>query len=149
MQKPVDIYELLYDEARLALKSTDYKRDEDVRLLREIIILCLDTCPGLDENSPKPRRKIILDASYSNAQSRNRNRGGRGFRGQGQRRGRSEGINRNQNQGNERDDDNYSQENRGRASNRRFIPGNSNSNTDGRPGQHLNWRRCETNWRAE
>ncbi|XP_023714388.1 uncharacterized protein LOC111868185 isoform X2 [Cryptotermes secundus] len=91
MKKPVNIYEVIFDEARIRLKEKNCKSlsDEDCKLFRQIVIEYSHLFPQLSQNSPKPRRKMVLEEAESAYSDRSRSRGGRG-RGRG--RGGSRGL---------------------------------------------------------
>ena len=158
MQKPVSIYELLHDEALNILKARDFLSSEFSNLLQDIVCLCLEICPELEENSPKPIRKMILDEA-NKLHNIIINRGGereRGMqRGGGMRRaigGRGfQAYNRREERNNASGacSEKYwrSEASQNENCNTRFIPRNSNSSSS-RPGQRFN-RRPESNWREK
>lgn len=84
MKEPVNIYELIFDEARLRLKN---KSNDDTKLLRQVIINYSKLLPELLHVSPKPRRKMALDQAETHRSHRQRGRG----RGRGRSRGRGRG----------------------------------------------------------
>ena len=89
MKEPVNIYELIFDEARLRLRNKHYDSvsNEDTKLLRQFIVKYSEVLPELLKVSPKPRRKMALDQADA---SRSRSQRGRG-RGRGRSRGRGRG----------------------------------------------------------
>ena len=89
MKKPVNIYEMIFDEARLRVKNkySDPVSNEDGKLLRQLIVKYSELRPELLRTSPKPRRKMALDDADTH---RSRSHRGRG-RGRGRSRGRGRG----------------------------------------------------------
>ena len=89
MNEPVNIYELIFDEARLRLRNKHYDpvSNEDRTLLRQFIVKYSQLLPELLLASPKPRRKMALDQADKR---RSRSQRGRG-RGRGRSRGRGRG----------------------------------------------------------
>ena len=89
MKEPMNIYELIFDEARLRLKNkyNDPASNEDGKLLRQLIVKYSELLPELLQVSPKPRRKMALEEADAH---RSRSQRGRG-RGRGRSRGRGRG----------------------------------------------------------
>jgi len=79
MKEPVNIYELIFDEARLRLKNkySDPVSNEDGKLLRQYIVKYSELLPELLLASPKPRRKMALEQAdtYRSRSQRGRGRG--------------------------------------------------------------------------
>ena len=93
-REPLNIYELIFDEARLRLRNTNRSlSNDDQDLLRHIVFKYSKLLPELLESSPKPRRKMALDEAASEDTRRSRSQRGRG-RGRGRSRGRGRGRGR-------------------------------------------------------
>ena len=152
MCSPVSVYELLHDEALNILKARDSPSSEFSNLLQDIVCLCLEICPELEKNSPKPICKMILDEADNRLHNFVINRGGGRGRGMGMERGRDfQGYKQREERNNASGVCNQeygkAEASRSENSNTRFIPRNSNSNSS-RPGQRFN-RRSESNWREK
>lgn len=96
MKEPVNICEVIFDEARLRLKKNYPVSNEDTKLLRQFIVRYSGLLPELLKVSPKPRRKMVLDQAdtYRSRSHRGRGRGRGRSRGRGRGRGDSNRGNR-------------------------------------------------------
>ena len=147
---PLNIYELIFDEARLRLRNTNRSlSNDDQDLLRHIVFKYSKLLPELLESSPKPRRKMALDEAASEDTRRSRSQRGRG-RGRGRSRGRGRGRGRG--------DSNRGNRSQGQADFRGGSRGGNfhgnysryrsrDSSTESRDGQHSKERNFGSSWR--
>ncbi|XP_069673874.1 uncharacterized protein [Periplaneta americana] len=62
MKTPINIYELLFDEARITIRRPERKLDEDtLAILNEIISTISERFPQLANNPPVPRRRMAME----------------------------------------------------------------------------------------
>ncbi|KAJ4431486.1 hypothetical protein ANN_20084 [Periplaneta americana] len=95
MRTPVNIYELLYDEARLALNNDEISA-EDHKTFQEIKLHIEAKKPEMSQTEPLSRLKMVWEESTyasNSRRQRGRGRGRGGNRGRGRGRGRGDSYN--------------------------------------------------------
>ncbi|XP_069673933.1 uncharacterized protein [Periplaneta americana] len=132
MRTPVNIYELIFDEARLMLGDDSKTHSaENYKIFREIICYIDERFPEMKEQPPQPRRQMAWDeAKYVKKYirgKRGRSTGRRGRRGQGKGRGKNRGRGKRAETG-----DRSRSRDRGQKGNRRGGRGDYRGNSRGR-----------------